>query len=111
MVRDGHSPVDRLDLKAATAVAATLQGLATPSRLMLLARLSSNGPQSVGTLTEAIGMEQSAVSHQLRVLRDLGLVTSERDGRHMIYRIHDTHVADLLEQAVHHAEHVSARRR
>jgi DNA-binding transcriptional ArsR family regulator len=105
-VREGHSSVDGLDLAAATSVAATLQGLATPSRLMLLATLSTHGPQTVGELTAAVAMEQSAVSHQLRVLRELGLVASERDGRFVIYRLHDTHVAELLQQAIHHTEHL-----
>jgi DNA-binding transcriptional ArsR family regulator len=51
-------------------------------------------------------MAQSAVSHQLRLLRHLGLVEGERDGRHVIYRLFDDHVAELIDQAVGHAEHV-----
>jgi DNA-binding transcriptional ArsR family regulator len=51
-------------------------------------------------------MEQSAVSHQLRLLRTLGLVTGRRDGRHVVYRLYDDHVATLLDQAVHHIEHL-----
>ncbi|MEY9995506.1 DNA-binding transcriptional ArsR family regulator [Streptomyces sp. V4I8] len=51
-------------------------------------------------------MEQSAVSHQLRLLRALGLVTGERDGRRIVYRLYDNHVAQLLDQAVHHIEHL-----
>ena len=51
-------------------------------------------------------MEQSAVSHQLRLLRNLGLVEGERQGRHIEYRLHDDHVAALIEQAIYHAEHV-----
>ena len=51
-------------------------------------------------------MEQSAVSHQLRVLRHLGLVVGERSGRHTIYALHDDHVGVLLEEAVYHIEHV-----
>lgn len=53
-----------------------------------------------------IGMEQSAVSHQLRMLRHLGLVTGERNGRTVIYALYDSHVAMLLDEAVHHAEHL-----
>jgi DNA-binding transcriptional ArsR family regulator len=51
-------------------------------------------------------MEQSAVSHQLRLLRHLGLVVSERRGRQMIYDLHDPHVGELLEEAIGHSEHV-----
>ena len=51
-------------------------------------------------------MEQSAVSHQLRVLRHLGLVVGERRGRSVVYSLHDDHVAVLLDEAVYHVEHV-----
>ena len=94
-----------LDLPTAKAVATTLQALATPSRLLILAHLQ-NGPSTVGDLTAAVGMEQSAVSHQLRLLRNLGLVEGDRDGRRIIYRLYDDHVAELIEQAIYHAEHV-----
>ncbi|MFD3503992.1 ArsR/SmtB family transcription factor [Streptomyces sp. NPDC058676] len=95
----------RLDEATATSVAATLQALATPSRLRILTTLR-HAPYPVGALAAAVGMEQSAVSHQLRLLRALGLVTGERDGRRIVYRLYDDHVAQLLDQAVHHIEHL-----
>jgi DNA-binding transcriptional ArsR family regulator len=64
------------------------------------------GPCSVGDLAEAVGMEQSAVSHQLRLLRALGLVTGTRTGRSIVYSLYDTHVAQLLDEAVYHIEHL-----
>jgi DNA-binding transcriptional ArsR family regulator len=94
-----------LDLATATSIAATLQALATPSRLMILSSLQ-RGPNSVGELAQEVGMQQSAVSHQLRLLRNLGLVAGERDGRHIRYHLYDDHVSELLDQAMHHAEHV-----
>ena len=51
-------------------------------------------------------MEQSAVSQQLRVLRHLGLVVGDRDGRQVIYALHDEHVRALLTEAVSHTEHL-----
>ncbi len=51
-------------------------------------------------------MEQSACSHQLRLLRNLGLVVGERRGRSVVYALHDDHVAGLLDQAVYHVEHL-----
>jgi DNA-binding transcriptional ArsR family regulator len=51
-------------------------------------------------------MEQSAVSHQLRLLRNLGLVTGRRAGRSIVYSLHDNHVAQLLDEAVYHIEHL-----
>ena len=94
-----------LDLDTARAVADTMQALSTPSRVRILSRLAA-GACSVGELTLDVGMEQSAVSQQLRVLRNLGLVVGERQGRQVIYALHDEHVGELLAEAVSHAEHV-----
>lgn len=94
-----------LDLAAAKLVAETLQALATPSRLLILSRLRE-GPATVGEIAAAVQMEQSAISHQLRLLRHLGLVDSRRNGRSISYSLYDDHVAHLLDQAVYHAEHV-----
>lgn len=99
--RDGSA---RIDAESAKVIAETMQALSTPSRLLILDRLRA-GPCSVTELTEAVGMEQSAVSHQLRLLRHLGLVASQRRGRHVVYALHDDHVARLLDEAVHHAAH------
>lgn len=99
------APAAKLDAESAASVAATLQALATPSRLLILARLRE-GPLPVTALAEAVGMEQSAVSHQLRLLRALSLVGSERQGRQVVYSLHDTHVAQLLDEAVYHIEHL-----
>lgn len=82
-----------------------MQALATPSRLRILARLYA-GPASVTEIGAAIGMDGSAVSHQLRILRHLGLVTGEREGRRVTYSLHDEHVGQLLEQAMSHVEHL-----
>ncbi|MFF4285741.1 ArsR/SmtB family transcription factor [Streptomyces sp. NPDC001633] len=95
----------RLDSATAGTVAATLQALATPSRLMILATLRRK-PHPVTDLATAIGMEPSAVSHQLRLLRALGLVAGHREGRRIVYTLYDDHVAQLLDQAVHHSEHL-----
>jgi DNA-binding transcriptional ArsR family regulator len=99
-----HSPSD-LDGEFAHSVAETMQALATPSRLRILGRLHA-GPCPVNELAAAIDMEPSAVSHQLRVLRHLGLVVGRRDGRQVVYDLHDEHVGELLEQAISHVEHL-----
>ncbi|MER6219451.1 metalloregulator ArsR/SmtB family transcription factor [Streptomyces sp900105755] len=96
---------ERLEAVGAGDVAATLQALATPSRLRILTRLQE-GPCAATELADAVGMEQSACSHQLRLLRNLGLVTTERRGRSVIYALYDNHVAELLEQALYHVEHL-----
>ncbi|WP_066172458.1 ArsR/SmtB family transcription factor [Gordonia hydrophobica] len=98
------SPAVPLSAELASTVAETLQALTSPSRLRILARLTT-GECSVSELAEAVGMEQSAVSHQLRVLRSLGLVRGERSGRTVVYRLFDHHVATLLKEATYHVEH------
>jgi ArsR family transcriptional regulator len=106
MSHGGHSdPTDLLDLRLAGQVAETMQALATPSRLRILARLYA-GAASVGEISEAVGMDGSAVSHQLRILRHLGLVSGEREGRRVTYSLHDEHVGQLIEQAMSHVEHL-----
>jgi ArsR family transcriptional regulator, nickel/cobalt-responsive transcriptional repressor len=94
-----------LSAGTARSVAETMQALATPSRVRILSRLGA-GPCSVGELARAVEMEQSAVSQQLRVLRHLGLVVGDRDGRQVIYALHDEHVRALLTEAVSHTEHL-----
>jgi ArsR family transcriptional regulator, nickel/cobalt-responsive transcriptional repressor len=102
-----HQDTGRLldDPAFARTAAESIQALSAPSRLRILARLHM-GPASVNEIAAAVGMEGSAVSHQLRLLRHLGLVTGRRDGRQVVYELYDDHVADLLEQVVSHVEHV-----
>jgi len=97
--------VSRLDPTLTELVAETMQALSTPSRLKILGRLAQ-GPCGVNALAEAVEMRGSAVSHQLRILRHLGLIVGRRDGRQVIYGLYDDHVALLLEQAISHVEHL-----
>jgi DNA-binding transcriptional ArsR family regulator len=104
----GHQPeVGRLldDSGYAQAAADAMQALSAPSRLRILARLHS-GPTSVSDIATDVGMEGSAVSHQLRLLRHLGLVVGRRDGRQVVYELHDDHVAEMLQQVIAHVDHV-----
>lgn len=102
--RRQHTP-DELDESFARVVADTMQALATPSRLHILGRLRA-GPCSVSELAEHVGMDASAVSHQLRLLRHLGLVGGRREGRNVVYALHDDHVGQLLDEAIAHVEHL-----
>lgn len=97
--------VTSLDPASAVKVAETLQALASPNRLLILTRLRQ-APCTVTELSAAVGMEQSAVSNQLRLLRALGLVAGDRAGRNIVYRLFDNHVAQLLDEAVYHIEHL-----
>jgi DNA-binding transcriptional ArsR family regulator len=103
---EGRASRSELTAEVAVRVADAMQALAAPSRLLILAQLRER-PHAVSELVEAVGMEQSAVSHQLRLLRDTGLVVGERRGRRVVYSLYDAHVAELIDQAVWHVEHLS----
>ena len=83
----------------------TLKALASPGRLRLLTELLA-GERTVEELAAVAELSVSATSHHLRLLRSLRLVRARRDGRHVRYRLHDHHVADLLAAVRHHHEHV-----
>jgi DNA-binding transcriptional ArsR family regulator/NAD-dependent dihydropyrimidine dehydrogenase PreA subunit len=98
----------RDDREAAERVAAAMQALAAPNRVMIIARLRES-PCSVTELTAAVEMEQSAVSHHLRLLRDLGLVVCYRRGRRVIYALHRKQIRGLLEEVLGRIERPSSR--
>lgn len=80
-----------------------LSCMAHPVRLAVLLRLHREGPTHVSGLMEELNVEQSALSHHLRHLRAARLVVGERDGRSVVYRLHDEHVGCIVEDAVRHA--------
>jgi regulatory protein, arsR len=61
------------------------------------------GERSVSDLQEVGKVSQSAISHQLRLLRDRGLVTARREGQRVFYSLSDEHVADLISIGLSHA--------
>ena len=103
----GVTPDVRVTAEAAREVARVMAGLGTASRVQILGRLRE-GACSVGDLCASVGMAQPAVSHQLRILRDLHLVVGVRTGRQTIYGLYDPHVAVLLDEALRHIEHLRA---
>lgn len=86
-----------------TPTIALFAALANSLRLKVLIALGRLGPMSAGEIQAIVCAEQSAVSHQLAVLRKGRLVTSERDGRRRIYRLVDHHVSHIVEDALIHA--------
>jgi ArsR family transcriptional regulator, nickel/cobalt-responsive transcriptional repressor len=103
LMSDNHH-ADRpahIDERTAELVADAMFALSTPSRVQILGCLL-DGPHAVGELVEALGMEQSTVSHQLRVLREYTLVKVDRVGRRRVYALYDEHVTALLDEAVRH---------
>jgi ArsR family transcriptional regulator len=85
--------------------AGTLRMLAEPTRLHLLWQLS-NGPKTVTELTDASGAPRTVVSQHLAKLRLSGLVDTRKDGRHVIYSLHDGHLVRLIRETINHADHL-----
>lgn len=77
--------------------------LSDPTRLRILLALAAS-ELCVCDLAAITGVSASAVSHQLRLLRDRDLVAFRRDGKRAVYRLADAHVEALLEQGIEHAE-------
>jgi len=71
-------------------------------RLHTLLLLSERQPRTAGELSEATGLEQTSMSHQLRLLREARLVKAHREGRHVYYRLADEHVAQIVRDAGAH---------
>ncbi len=66
--------------------AKVLKVLADETRLAVIEQLLS-GPMHVGQINASLGVEQTLLSHHLRVLRDARLVASRRDGKHVVYSL------------------------
>lgn len=63
------------------------------------------GEKNVGDLAEALEMSQSAISHQLRVLRQNDLVKYRKEGKVVFYSLDDEHVQNVMEQGMAHLRH------
>lgn len=94
----------RLAVDAATDLAEVMQGLASPTRVMIVARLRE-GAVGVTALADDLGLSQATVSNHLRVLRHAKLVEGTRDGRTIVYSLFDEHVTEFIDQAMSHLSH------
>jgi len=61
-----------------------------------------NGPMCVCDIAQLLGMTKSAVSHQLKVLRQSHLITYKKSGKNVFYSLADDHVRDIIEKALEH---------
>lgn len=82
----------------------TFKALSDPTRLKIIYILSITS-LCVCDIANILGMTQSAISHQLRILRDLKLVKFKREGKLVIYSLDDDHVLGLFKQGLDHIRH------
>lgn len=101
----GRETRRRLAPADADRLAEVMQGLASPLRLRVLEMLSA-GPATVTEICDEFDVSQASVSNHLRLMRHLSLVSGHRDGRHVYYSLFDQHVAELLDEAIGHIEHL-----
>lgn len=78
--------------------------LSDATRLKILLTLEQ-GERNVTSIAEVVQMEQSAVSHQLKLLKDNRMVKARREGKTVFYRLDDQHVFDILEETLEHTRH------
>jgi Predicted transcriptional regulators len=79
--------------------------LSDRTRLKIVLSLK-DGERNVTAISEALAMEQSAISHQLKLLRDSNVVKSRREGKVIFYSLDDEHVLDIIEQTFRHVHHL-----
>lgn len=89
--------------RAIERAASLFRALGDESRLRTL-ELLSDREACVSEIAASSGEAVSTVSHRLRLLRNEGLVSRRRDGRHIYYALADAHVSELLRNALEHAD-------
>lgn len=94
-------------LERATAI---FKLLSDPTRLEIVNLLKDN-TLNVNTISERINKEQSATSHQLKLLYDGNLLQKKRQGRSIYYSLADKHVTNIVEQVMTHATESSLNRK
>jgi len=93
-----------IDGLTATRLAQLFKALSDPSRVRIISALSET-ELCVHDLSAALGMSQSAVSHQLRSLRGMHLVRHRKEGRHVYYQLDDEHISALFRGGLEHVRH------
>ena len=92
------SPIDKGSILS---ISKLFKVISDPTRLSVLFLLQKK-ECSVGNIAISLDMEQSAISHQLKTLKDARLVKSRREGKSMLYSLDDLHVFSILEQVLTH---------
>ncbi len=77
------------------------KALGDPTRMKIICALAKD-ELCVSCLADTLNMEQSAISHQLKILRDLRVISSRREGKSIFYSLNDDHIFDIVNNAVAH---------
>jgi DNA-binding transcriptional ArsR family regulator len=93
-----------VDSAVAEQLAQVFHALADPTRVRVVSALVG-AELCVGDLAAMLDMSISAISHQLRLLRELRVVRRRREGKHIYYALDDEHVGDLFARGLEHVRH------
>jgi DNA-binding transcriptional ArsR family regulator len=92
-----------LDEHTAAHVAELFRSFSDTSRVRILSAILGQ-EMNVSALAELIGLTESAVSHQIRGLRQMRIVQARRSGKEVFYRVDDPHIIALFQQGVRHVQ-------
>jgi ArsR family transcriptional regulator, lead/cadmium/zinc/bismuth-responsive transcriptional repressor len=98
-----NNSAEVLDEHTAAHVAELFRSFSDTSRVRILSALTTQ-ELNVGTLAQIVGISESAVSHHLRGLRQMGLVKARRNGKEVFYHIEDEHIIILFNQGIKHVQ-------
>jgi ArsR family transcriptional regulator, lead/cadmium/zinc/bismuth-responsive transcriptional repressor len=96
------------DTATVEALADTFRILGDPTRIRIVDALAQ-GDLCVHELSDKVGISESAVSHQLRLMRTMRIVRGRREGRCVYYTLDDQHILDLFQQGLRHVSEVSGK--
>lgn len=83
------------------AIAELFKAFGDPTRVQILSHLQQR-EMCVGDIAEAVELSQSAISHQLRILKQMHLIKFRRDGKNILYSLADDHVRTILRMGLEH---------
>ena len=83
-------------------IAELFKGFADPTRVHILCLLLTEEEMCVTDIAEKVEVSQSAISHQLRLLKQMHLIKSRREGKNMLYSLADDHVKTILQMGLEH---------
>ena len=95
--------MSQLDADSIEGLTEIFRVLGDPTRVRILDALS-RAELCVGELASQLGLTESAISHQLRLLRNTRIVRTRRDGRMIFYALDDKHVLTLFRQGLRHVQ-------
>ena len=82
-------------------IAELFKGFADPTRVHILSLLAQQ-ELCVTDIADAVALSQSAISHQLRMLKQMHLIKYRREGKNLLYSLADDHVKTILEMGLEH---------